>query len=69
MEMTIVDSSLIRAIGYDENTNTLRLEFNKGRGYEYQNVPKEVYKGIMKASSAGRYFNAEIKGNYSYSEI
>lgn len=69
MEMQFVDSSNIERIGYDFDSSTLRIEFKKNRTYDYFNVPENVFNELRHASSVGGYHNANIKNNYSYSEI
>lgn len=59
-----VSSSNLRSVGYDKSTNTLEIEFNSGGIYQYYNVPPAVYKGLMNASSHGKYFHARIKDIY-----
>lgn len=68
MEMQAVSSSNIAAIGYDEEKKVLRIEFNSGRVYDYAEVPKRVYDGLLRADSVGRYFHVHVKDQYSYSE-
>ncbi|HCV71281.1 MAG TPA: KTSC domain-containing protein, partial [Agrobacterium sp.] len=36
-----------------------------GGPYDYYRVPERVYLGIIKASSAGTYFNMHIRDRYS----
>jgi len=64
MERVQVVSSNIRSVGYDAESSTLEVEFNSGNVYQYLNVPKSEYEGLMSASSKGRYFNTNIKGAY-----
>ncbi len=61
-----VDSSMIRQLRYDPITKELRLTFNTDKDYSYDGVPSEVVTGILEAPSAGRYFNENIRGTYSY---
>ena len=56
-----VTSSNLAAVGYDEATKTLEVEFKNGTIYEYYSVPMSVYAGLMSAPSAGKYFNAHVK--------
>ena len=67
MKRQIVASSNLRSVGYDEATHTLEIEFQNGRVYRYLEVPREVYEGLMKADSLGRYFNEYIRDDYPYS--
>ena len=70
MEMIPVDSTNISAIGYDYELATLRVDFLKGRSYEYYGVPAELYEGFLSATSKGQYLNIYIKkGGFSYSPI
>ena len=64
MDRIAIRSSNIRSVGYDPGLATLEVEFNSGSVYEYLNVPKDEYEGLMSASSKGRYFNINIKGAY-----
>ena len=66
--MIPVSSSNIAAIGYEGST--LYVEFSNGSLYEYYNVPRSLYDGLMSASSHGEYLDAYIKkGGYKYSRI
>ena len=66
MDRTAVESSQIKSVGYDEESSTLEVEFKNGSVYEYADVPKDVYEGMMNADSVGRTFNATVKGVYPY---
>jgi hypothetical protein len=69
MKMINVDSSNIEAIGYDENSSTLQVEFKNGGMYQYFDVPEEVFIGLRDADSVGGYLAARIKGTYRYSKV
>ena len=60
--MIPVDSEAIAAVGYDGRT--LTIEFTSGETYPHPKVPESVYRGLMGASSKGRYYNTYIKGRY-----
>jgi hypothetical protein len=62
MTLTLVNSSAIRAIGYDGHT--LTIEFHTGRIYDHPGVPYSVYVGLMQAASMGAYYNRHIRGRY-----
>lgn len=66
MDRTPVSSSNIASIGYDEDSQTLEVEFKDGSVYQYSGVPLSEHKGIMNASSHGSYLNANIKNRYLY---
>jgi len=70
MELKSVNSSNLKAVGYDPENSTLQIEFLNGGLYEYYNVPESIYKGLMAASSHGSYFDQYIKkGGYRYKKL
>ena len=62
VEMIPVNSSAIRAVGYDGRT--LTVEFHSGRTYDHPGVPYDVYVEFMHAPSMGAYYNRYIRGKY-----
>jgi hypothetical protein len=60
--LILVNSTAIRAVGYDGYT--LTVEFHSGRIYDHPRVPYSVYAGLMHASSMGAYYNHYIRGRY-----
>ncbi len=69
MERVPVQSSNLRAIGYDSATEILEVEFLDDAVYEYKNVPQVIYEQLMSAPSHGSYFSREISRSYSYNKI
>lgn len=69
MYMISVSSSRIEAVGYDERLKLLHIQFVNGSLYEYYNVPKNIYVGLITASSAGEYFHEYVRGVYQFSKI
>lgn len=67
MNLIEVESSMIQAVGYDEETQVLRVVFNNGGLYEYYDVPSEIYDGLMQAESKGQYMRAMVIDQYPYS--
>lgn len=68
MNMTYVSSSNLVAVGYDELSMTLRVQFNSGT-YDYYNVPKSIFDGLLSAPSKGSYHHTYIKNSFSYKRI
>lgn len=64
-----VASSAIDRVGYDEDDETLEIEFQHGGVYEYFDVPEEVYRDLLTAGSRGRYFHENVRGNYEYRRL
>ena len=49
---------------------TLTIRFTDGTLYEYYNVPPLVYANLNRGSiSLGRFFNYNIRGQYSFSRL
>lgn len=71
MNMIPVSSSDIVAVGYDEDTLTLQVEFKDGRTYQYFDIPKHVYEGLLNPpdGSHGIYLSQHIKGQYRYAKL
>lgn len=66
VHMTACDSAAITAHGYDAATRTLALQFKSGHApHFYAEVPQEVYDGLLKAESKGRYIGSQIRGQYA----
>jgi len=66
---SIVSSSNVNSIGYDEETSTLGVEFNNGASYQYFDVPEYLFEGLRDADSVGGFLAAHIKGRYRYSKV
>jgi KTSC domain len=64
MDRTLVWSSNIRSVGYEDASRTLEIEFLNGRLYQYSGVPEAIYQSLMRAASKGAYFNTYIKDRY-----
>lgn len=64
IKMEKVKSSNIDSVGYSED-HGLIIKF-KGSGlYRFEYVPEDEYDSFLKASSQGKYFHSNIKGQYS----
>ena len=70
MNMHSVNSSNILAIGYDDNSRILRIQFKSNYSvYDYYDVSKEVFLDFIQAESKGRYHINHIRGEYDYQKI
>lgn len=69
MDMQSVSSSNIAAVGYNEATKKLHVQFHNGSTYVYDDVPADVHEALVNADSVGKYFNANVKDVYSYARI
>ena len=60
--MSLVNSSVIAAMGYDAATRALTIVFRAGRGtYRYFDVPAAVLAAFQAAESKGTYLNETFK--------
>jgi hypothetical protein len=64
MERIAVESSSVRAVGYDPATFELEIEFLNGRTYRYQQVPIAAYRLLLQAPSIGEFVNKQIKPRF-----
>lgn len=69
MLRTPVISSNLQSVGYDSSSKVLEVEFTNGSVYQYSNVPKLIYVGLMNATSHGKFFHAYVKNTYPHSQV
>jgi hypothetical protein len=69
IEKIPVASSNVEAIGYDEESQTLRIWFAEGSVYDYLNVPLMEYETLKTSPSIGSYLSRNIRGSYPYQKI
>jgi len=69
MIVTAVESSTLRAIGYDESLSLLRLEFCSRAVYDYFGVPAIVHEALLRAPSVGACFNEVVRGCFPYCRV
>jgi len=69
MNRSSISSSNLVSVGYDDNTQTLEVEFKGGSVYQYFDVPRSVFDELISSASAGSYFASNIKNSYRYSRL
>jgi len=69
MERSRVSSGNIRSIGYDDQDETLEVEFVNGGIYQYFCVPQQTYERFMAASSKGRFLGSSIRDKFKTKKI
>lgn len=62
-------STVIAHIEYDAVQELLRIVFNSGSIYEYQQVPEAVYTAMKQYREKGVYLNKFIKGKYPFKKL
>ncbi len=61
---TIQRLSASLSAGYDKDTQELMITFANGQEYSFTGVPPDVWEGLQKSGSPGRYYNTRIRGVY-----
>ena len=58
-----VESSQVKAVGYDDASKTLAVAFTRGAGavYHYPNVEPKTHQAFIGAESIGKFFGQHIK--------
>ncbi len=69
MEREYVESSMITSFGFDSTSSILEIEFKSGAIWQYFDVPESLYYEMKAASSCGKFFHSDIKGQYSESQV
>lgn len=64
MQLNLVESSNIRAIGWEDQT--LVIEFTSGGTYAYRPVPEGVFSDFISSESKGKFFHAKIKNVFPF---
>ena len=65
MERKRVNSSKLRSVGYDEQTQTLEIEFSNGQVYQYPKVYPEVFRRFMAAPNPTSFYDDKIAEDYT----
>ena len=69
MERKRINSSKIRAVGYDPKAQLLEVEFSDGRVLAYRGVSTEVHRQFMAAPSATSFFEDKIDESFPSNRI
>jgi lysyl-tRNA synthetase class 2 len=59
-----LQSTTIRSVNYNPDTQALDVTFVSGREYTLDGVPPDVFLALLHAPSAGQYFNKNMRGRY-----
>ena len=65
MQRKRVNSSKIRAVGYDEKSQTLEIEFTNGQVFQYPKVYPEVHRRFMAAPNPTSFYDDKIAEEYT----
>ena len=59
-----LQSAAITSVTYDTNNEQMDVTFTSGSTYTHERVPRKVFDELSEASSPGRFYNQQIKGQY-----
>lgn len=62
-------SSHIEQVQYDQQNQTLTIQFSNGSVYKYTGVPEWIANGLETAESKGTYLAGYIKGKFPHKRI
>lgn len=69
MERKRINSSRIRAVGYDAGSQLLEIEFSDGKVLAYRGVSPEVHRQFMAAPSPSSFFEDKIDESFSSQRV
>lgn len=69
MHRVRVSSTVLAAVGYDEDSRTLEIRFHSGAIYRYRDVPPEVVLELLTAESLGHTFTTTVRDTYGYERL
>uniref|UniRef100_A0A6M3IE86 Putative RNA binding domain protein n=1 Tax=viral metagenome TaxID=1070528 RepID=A0A6M3IE86_9ZZZZ len=67
MKKIKADSSNLDSFWYEGGK--LTIEFKSGSTYTYHEVPEDIFEGLKKAESQGRYFYKNITNKFKYNKL
>lgn len=62
-------STTLAAAAYDSTGAKLRLDFRDGTRYLYSGVGLGLYRGLLRATSKGLFFNRYIRGRFPHAKL
>lgn len=68
-ELTPVSSSHLDAVGYDDASQTLYVQWKDGQISAYEDVPAVTASDLQNSPSPGKAFNSMIRGKYQHSYV
>ena len=67
--MTDVQSTNLKAFGYDPASQTLAVRFGPGKVYHYTQVPANLAKQFAEAESKGKAFASMVRGKFEHTVV
>lgn len=64
-----VQSSNLKAVGYDRDAKLLQVDFKNNTSYQYAEVPPDLFADLLRADSVGSYLAQQIKPYYTATKL
>jgi hypothetical protein len=59
-----VHSRALASVGYSKRLHALEVEFVSGAVYRYSNVPPQVYRDLLSATSKAQFYDTNVRGHF-----
>src|SRR4030095_11532140 len=59
-----VHSHALAAVGYSKRLHALEVEFVSGAVYRYSNVPPQIYRDLLTATSKAQFYDTNVRGHF-----
>ncbi|ROH87012.1 KTSC domain-containing protein [Pseudomethylobacillus aquaticus] len=69
MDMIKVSAGKLRAIGYQPQTRTLRVELEDGSALEYAGVSDSLWRNLKSASAQWSYYRDNIEDEFTAQRV
>jgi hypothetical protein len=69
VELVDVESSNVRAIGYNPEVKLLRIVYRDGVVYDHEDITAEFHAALMAAPSKGKFIARHLKGGVKHDPI
>lgn len=69
MERVPLTSSNLKEVGFDPTSRTLEVLFTDGGIYQYFDVPRSIYDGLLAAPSPGKFFHDQIRKVFRFIRV
>lgn len=67
--LPIEGSSNVKAIGYDPDSQLLRVQFHSGAIYNFSGVSADKHEAFLHAASKGQHFQKNIRGKHPSEKV
>jgi KTSC domain len=69
VSMKPVFSSHVNAVGYDDGSSELHIEYKNGKRFIYKDVDPDKARQVMNGASVGQSLHKHIRGQHDHEEL